>query len=261
MAEDCIFCADVCRVTLDLQATHSRAHTAPQTASGAVQACIWLHLRVCLTSVRPALHLMTMLHRRDGVGDSDAAAAFMSSFARPCKICSWGLAELIDRAARAVWCSHPSCTLHEMGRSGALHACGGDHPMAVGGLAGPSRNLKPSIPVPAWPVLTSTVPGPPPLAKRPLAAVARAYESTWCLLLNNHVYLKFVVPVRPAGLRPDHRPPATSLAGRRRWARPVGGIGAPRGYWFSWPRGDPHGRRCRYMMFGARPGGTLGSSF
>jgi hypothetical protein len=185
--EDCIFCADVCRVTLDLQATHSRAHTAPQTASGAVQACIWLHLRVCLTSVRPALHLMTMLHRRDGVGDSDAAAAFMSSFARPCKICSWGLAELIDRAARAVWCSHPSCTLHEMGRSGALHACGGDHPMAVGGLAGPSRNLKPSIPVPAWPVLTSTVPGPPPLAKRPLAAVARAYESTWCLLLNNHV--------------------------------------------------------------------------
>ena len=139
--EDCIFCADVCRVTLDLQATHSRAHTAPQTASGAVQACIWLHLRVCLMSVRPALHLMTMLHRRDGVGDSDAAAAFMSSFARPCKIFSWGLAELIDRAARAVWCSHPSCTLHEMGRSGALHACGGDHPMAVGGLAGPSRNL------------------------------------------------------------------------------------------------------------------------
>ena len=43
------------------------------------------------------------------------------------------------------------------------------------------------IPVPTWPVLTRTDPGPPPLARRPLAAVARAYASTWCLLLNNHV--------------------------------------------------------------------------
>ena len=49
--------------------------------------------------------------------------------------------------------------------------------MAVGGLAGPSRNLKPSIPVPTWPVLTSTVPGSPPLARRPLAVVARAYAN------------------------------------------------------------------------------------
>ena len=43
----CIFGADACRVTLVLEITHSRAHTALQTASGAVQAsCIWLHLRV-----------------------------------------------------------------------------------------------------------------------------------------------------------------------------------------------------------------------
>ena len=37
--------------------------------------------------------------------------------------------------------------------------------MAVGGLAGPSRNIKPSTPVPTWPVLTSTVPRPPPVAR------------------------------------------------------------------------------------------------
>ena len=66
----------------------------------------------------------------------------------------------------------------EMGRSGTLHACRGDRQMAVGGLAGPSMNLKPSIPVPTWLVLTSTIPGPAPLARRALAAVTGPHAST-----------------------------------------------------------------------------------
>ena len=66
----------------------------------------------------------------------------------------------------------------EMGRSGTLHACRGDRQMAVGGLAEPSRNIKPLIPAPTWPVLTSTILVPPPLARRVLAAVTGPHAST-----------------------------------------------------------------------------------
>ena len=58
-----------------------------------------------------------------------------------------------------------------------MHACRYDCQMAVGRLAGPSRNLKPSFPVPTWPVLTSTIPELPSLARRPLAVVTDAHTS------------------------------------------------------------------------------------
>ena len=65
-----------------------------------------------------------------------------------------------------------------------MHACRYDCQMAVGRLAGPSRNLKPSFPVPTWPVLTSTIPELPPLARRPLAVVTDAHTSIVYMLFK-----------------------------------------------------------------------------
>ena len=94
--------------------------------------------------------------------------------------------------------------------------------MAVGGLAGPSRNLKPSIPAPTWPVLTSTVPGPPPLVRRDRSRWSPGHmQTTWCLLLNNHVpYTRTTSPPRtPAaaheGPRAAHVPHPRPTASHR----------------------------------------------
>ena len=63
----------------------------------------------------------------------------------------------------------------EMGWSGALHACHADCQMAVDGLVGPILSSKPSISVPAGPVITISIHMPPLLTRRLLEAVTRAH--------------------------------------------------------------------------------------
>ena len=109
--EDCIF-APTCRmVTLVLESTSLQgAHRTPNV------------IRCSVTDVRAPRSASQHGHRSPRrCRRRDAAAALMASYARPRKICSWGLAERVGRAARAVCCSRPSCTLHEMWVGVVLH--------------------------------------------------------------------------------------------------------------------------------------------